>query len=370
MTPRSRSSTRTATRCRPASSATSTCGGRDGAYDYRGGAALLPMTADGFGTAGDIGRVDADGFLYLVDRRADMIITGGANVFPAEVESALADHPASPTSSSSGSRTSSGAAGCTPSSRRRTRRRRSTEADVIAYAKSRLAAYKVPKTVEFVDAIPRSAATKVSRAAMTEARRRRLDWQSPLAEVPFSFHVLVSTCGTCICQYQGRYGRSHHGCQDARPQEQEPAEASLARPGGRAVAARCARKGHVPVGPIHRGRHRDPERDRPHRLHGAGADRALADLAAFLLPALQWQGRAAARAVRGDHLGLGHGVAGRDRRATGHPRRRCVCCSTGSTARRPRRRAAASTGRCRSTTCNSPSRGRRTTRGCSRRCAS
>jgi bile acid-coenzyme A ligase len=45
-----------------------------------------------------------------------------------------------------------------------------TEADVIAYAKSRLAAYKVPKTVEFVDAIPRTAATKVSRAAMTEAR--------------------------------------------------------------------------------------------------------------------------------------------------------------------------------------------------------
>ena len=45
-----------------------------------------------------------------------------------------------------------------------------TEADVIAYAKSRLAAYKVPKTVEFVDAIPRSAATKVSRGAMVEAR--------------------------------------------------------------------------------------------------------------------------------------------------------------------------------------------------------
>ena len=42
--------------------------------------------------------------------------------------------------------------------------------DVIAYAKSRLAAYKVPKTVEFVDAIPRSEATKVSRAALVDAR--------------------------------------------------------------------------------------------------------------------------------------------------------------------------------------------------------
>jgi bile acid-coenzyme A ligase len=45
-----------------------------------------------------------------------------------------------------------------------------TEADVIAYAKSKLAGYKVPKTVEFVDEIPRSAATKVSRGAMVEAR--------------------------------------------------------------------------------------------------------------------------------------------------------------------------------------------------------
>ena len=60
-----------------------------GAYDYLGGAPLLPTTADGFGTAGDMGRLDEEGYLYLADRRVDMIITGGANVFPAEVESAL-----------------------------------------------------------------------------------------------------------------------------------------------------------------------------------------------------------------------------------------------------------------------------------------
>ena len=45
-----------------------------------------------------------------------------------------------------------------------------TEQQVIDYAKSRLAAYKVPKTVEFVDQIPRTAATKVNRSAMVEAR--------------------------------------------------------------------------------------------------------------------------------------------------------------------------------------------------------
>jgi bile acid-coenzyme A ligase len=139
-----------------------------GAYDYRGGAPLLPTTADGFGTAGDIGRVDEDGYLYLADRRVDMIISGGANVFPAEVESALIDHPGIADvvviglqDEQWGRRVHAVVEKSDPAV---------SEADVIAYAKSRLAAYKVPKTVEFIDAIPRSAATKVSRGAMVEAR--------------------------------------------------------------------------------------------------------------------------------------------------------------------------------------------------------
>ena len=61
-------------------------------YRYLGGAPLLPSTPDGFRTAGDIGHLDADGYLYIADRRSDMIITGGANVFPAEVECALVEH--------------------------------------------------------------------------------------------------------------------------------------------------------------------------------------------------------------------------------------------------------------------------------------
>src|SRR6202007_1468111 len=60
---------------------------------YLGGAQPLPSTEDGFVSAGDIGYLDDAGSLYVVDRRVDMIITGGANVFPAEVESALAGHP-------------------------------------------------------------------------------------------------------------------------------------------------------------------------------------------------------------------------------------------------------------------------------------
>jgi bile acid-coenzyme A ligase len=141
-------------------------------YRYLGGAPPLPSTEDGFRSAGDIGHVDADGYLYIIDRRVDMIITGGANVFPAEVESALAGHP--------------GIADVVviglsdPQWGRRVHavvqladldgQDLLTEQQVIEYAKSRLAPYKAPKTVEFVDAIPRTAATKVNRSAMIAAR--------------------------------------------------------------------------------------------------------------------------------------------------------------------------------------------------------
>ena len=139
-------------------------------YHYLGGAPLLPSTPDGFRTAGDIGHLDADGYLYIADRRSDMIITGGANVFPAEVECALAEHDdiadvvviglADPEWGRRVHAVVQLAEHAAPL----------TERQVIAYAKTRLAAYKVPKTVEFVDEIPRTAATKVNRSAMIKAR--------------------------------------------------------------------------------------------------------------------------------------------------------------------------------------------------------
>ena len=51
-----------------------------------------PTDDEGFGTFGDMGYVDADGFVYIADRRRDMIVTGGANVYPAEVEAVLTEH--------------------------------------------------------------------------------------------------------------------------------------------------------------------------------------------------------------------------------------------------------------------------------------
>src|SRR6202012_1701401 len=61
-------------------------------YLYLGGAPLLPSTPDGFRTAADSGHVDADGYLSIADLRCDMINPGGANVCPAELECALAEH--------------------------------------------------------------------------------------------------------------------------------------------------------------------------------------------------------------------------------------------------------------------------------------
>lgn len=148
----------------------SLCAPMNDQYRYIGGAPPLPTTPDGFTSAGDIGHLDADGYLYIADRRTDMIVTGGANVFPAEVESALIDHPEIADVVVIGI-----------ADRRWGRRVHavvqpldvtqppSAEA-VIRYAKDRLAAYKVPKTVEFIDEIPRTAATKVNRSAMVEAR--------------------------------------------------------------------------------------------------------------------------------------------------------------------------------------------------------
>lgn len=139
-------------------------------YRYIGGAKQLPRTADGFATAGDIGYLDADGYLFIADRRTDMIVTGGANVFPAEVESALIEHPQIADvvvigiSDTQWGRRVHAVVQATEISAP------PTEHDVILFAKGKLAGYKVPKSVEFVEEIPRTAATKVNRSAMVEAR--------------------------------------------------------------------------------------------------------------------------------------------------------------------------------------------------------
>ncbi len=132
--------------------------------------APMPRTADGFVTVGDLGWQDEDGFLYMADRRVDMIVTGGANVFPAEVESALSEHPGVADVAVIGLRD--------PEWGRRVHAvvqpadpaDPPTPEDVIAFAKGRLAPYKVPKSVELVPSLPRNDAMKLNRGALVVER--------------------------------------------------------------------------------------------------------------------------------------------------------------------------------------------------------
>jgi bile acid-coenzyme A ligase len=137
--------------------------------DYVGrDVAPMETTDDGFTSVGDMGWLDEDGYLYMADRRVDMIVTGGANVFPAEVEAALSEHPDIADVVIVGLRD--------PEWGRRVHAivqpsDAGLDADgVIAFAKGRLAPYKVPKTVEFVTGIPRSEAMKFNRAALVAER--------------------------------------------------------------------------------------------------------------------------------------------------------------------------------------------------------
>jgi len=130
----------------------------------------LAKTDEGFVTVGDLGWLDEEGFLYMADRRVDMIVTGAANVYPAEVEAALSEHPQILDVVVIGLRD--------PQWGRRVHAivqpadvaNPPDEADVIAFAKARVAPYKVPKTVEFVESLPRSDAMKLSRQALVLER--------------------------------------------------------------------------------------------------------------------------------------------------------------------------------------------------------
>ena len=137
---------------------------------YLGDTPPLQPSPDGFTTVGDMGYLDDNGYLFFADRRVDMIVTGGANVYPAEVEAALIDHHKIADvvviglkDERWGRRVHAVVQPIDPSLP-------FSADEVIAYAKSRLAAYKVPKTVEFVQEIPRSAATKVNRRGLVDAR--------------------------------------------------------------------------------------------------------------------------------------------------------------------------------------------------------
>jgi fatty-acyl-CoA synthase len=125
------------------------------------------FTADGWFKTGDLGRVDDEGFLTLVDRKKDMVITGGENVYSAEVEDVLFEHPAVAEAAVIGvpdpewGESVFAVVVLRPGTA-------ATADELITYSRSQLAKYKTPKGVAFVDALPRNAAGKVLKRELRE----------------------------------------------------------------------------------------------------------------------------------------------------------------------------------------------------------
>jgi acyl-CoA synthetase (AMP-forming)/AMP-acid ligase II len=113
-----------------------------------------------FHTVGDIAYRDEDGYYYIADRKDDMIITGGMNVYPAEVEAALEQHPDIFDVAVFGIPSEDWGEGVHAVVVREPDRDLSPEA-VTAYAREHLASYKIPRTVSFLDELPRTGSGKV-----------------------------------------------------------------------------------------------------------------------------------------------------------------------------------------------------------------
>jgi len=123
---------------------------------------------DGWLHSGDVARCDDEGYYYIVDRWKDMFISGGENVYPAEVENVLFSNPVIAEAAVIGIKDEKwGEVGCAIVALKPNQTL--TEAEVIEFCKSRLAKYKVPKSVVFISALPRNAAGKVLK---TELRKQ------------------------------------------------------------------------------------------------------------------------------------------------------------------------------------------------------
>ena len=126
----------------------------------------LVFTKDGFLKTGDIARMDEQGFLYLVDRKKDMIVVSGFNVYPNEVEQVIGMHPGvlevgvvGVVDEESGERVKACIVRKDPNL---------TSEQIIAHCREHLTAYKVPKIVEFFDELPKTNVGKIMRRSLKE----------------------------------------------------------------------------------------------------------------------------------------------------------------------------------------------------------
>ena len=127
----------------------------------------LNTVVDGWVHTGDMGRYDEQGYIYIVDRKKDMIISGGENIFPREIEEILYQHAAVAEAAVIGIPD--------PYWVEKVhavivlKERTSTKAEeLVAFCKDRLAGYKAPKSVEFVDTLPKNPAGKILKRQLRE----------------------------------------------------------------------------------------------------------------------------------------------------------------------------------------------------------
>lgn len=130
------------------------------------------FTEDGFLRTGDVAKIDENGFVYLVDRKKDMILVSGFNVYPNEVEDVIALHPGvlevaviGVPDEKSGEVVKAFVVKRDPAL---------TEEAIIAWCRERLTGYKVPKRVEFRDELPKTNVGKILRRALREKRAEKV----------------------------------------------------------------------------------------------------------------------------------------------------------------------------------------------------
>ncbi len=221
---------------------------------------------DGWETLGDLGWMDEDGFLYLSDRRTDLILSGGANIYPAEVEAALDTHPQVLSSvvvgipdADLGQRVHAlvQATG------------ELTEDELRAHLADRLVRYKIPRSFELVDEPLRDDAGKARRTALRDAAASRLantlagPAARPLCDREEELIVRID-------QFEGRVAFVTGGAQGiglgiARALAKERVKVAIADVNADALAAAEAE-----LGAEDRRRRRRPRRAPSRRLRGVG----------------------------------------------------------------------------------------------------
>lgn len=143
-------------------------GGRNSTYEYIGAQA---KAVGEWETLGDLGYVDEEGYLYIVDRRTDMIVSGGANVYPAEVEAALDQHPDVLCSIVIGLPDDDLGQRVHAIVQLAEHARGRTDADALRqFLSERLVRYKIPRTFEFTSENLRDDAGKVRRSKLRDER--------------------------------------------------------------------------------------------------------------------------------------------------------------------------------------------------------